>query len=103
MSMNTVFSYFYMNFLFREFNLSFGSRTKAGMTSAAESITESLRRTRQLMVQVSRSTLYFPFILINTSLCDGSMNFFFGGMQHLVFLFICVGGGKNCRHTHDFW
>ncbi|KAH6789947.1 Sec20 family protein [Perilla frutescens var. frutescens] len=27
-------------------------QTKAGMTSAAESITESLRRTRQLMVQV---------------------------------------------------
>ncbi|KAG5236423.1 sec20 family protein [Salix suchowensis] len=32
-------------------------QTKAGMTSAAESITESLRRTRQLMVQeVERST-----------------------------------------------
>ncbi|KAF3784032.1 transport protein [Nymphaea thermarum] len=32
------------------------NRTKAGMTSAAESITESLRRTRQLMVQeVERS------------------------------------------------
>ncbi|KAL2341490.1 hypothetical protein Fmac_009430 [Flemingia macrophylla] len=32
-------------------------RTKAGMTSAAESITESLRRTRQLMVQeVERNT-----------------------------------------------
>lgn len=30
-------------------------RTKAGMTSAAESITDSLRRTRQLMVQVSSS------------------------------------------------
>lgn len=28
-------------------------RTKTGMTSAAENITESLRRTRQLMVQVS--------------------------------------------------
>ncbi|MQL76810.1 hypothetical protein Taro_009194 [Colocasia esculenta] len=38
-------------------NLLFISRTKVGMTSAAESITESLRRTRQLMVQeVERST-----------------------------------------------
>ncbi|KAJ0974315.1 hypothetical protein J5N97_016280 [Dioscorea zingiberensis] len=31
-------------------------QTKAGMTSAAESITESLRRTRQLMVQVNFSS-----------------------------------------------
>ncbi|XVF66387.1 hypothetical protein PTKIN_Ptkin10aG0031800 [Pterospermum kingtungense] len=31
-------------------------QTKAGMTSAAESITESLRRTRQLMVQAKEST-----------------------------------------------
>ncbi|KAM0892134.1 hypothetical protein ACQ4PT_025914 [Festuca glaucescens] len=31
-------------------------QTKAGMTSAAESITESLRRSRQLMVQVSTLT-----------------------------------------------
>lgn len=37
--------------VFFSFNL-WSSRTKAGMTSAAESITESLRRTRQLMVQV---------------------------------------------------
>lgn len=37
--------------VFLSFNL-WSSRTKAGMTSAAESITESLRRTRQLMVQV---------------------------------------------------
>lgn len=35
-------------------------RTRAGMTSAAESITESLRRTRQLMVQVG----LFVFVLV---------------------------------------
>lgn len=37
------------------------SRTKAGMTSAAESITESLRRTRQLMVQVSVCIFLFSY------------------------------------------
>ncbi|WMV48111.1 hypothetical protein MTR67_041496 [Solanum verrucosum] len=36
-------------------------QTKAGMTSAAESITESLRRTRQLMVQVIALFLLFSF------------------------------------------
>lgn len=41
-------------------------RTKAGMTSAAESITDSLRRTRQLMVQVGSQLavhLLFPHYL----------------------------------------
>lgn len=37
------------------------ARTKAGMTSAAESITESLRHTRQLMVQVIAIFLLFSF------------------------------------------
>lgn len=39
-------------------------RTKAGMTSAAESITESLRRTRQLMVQVVKVLSFLFLILI---------------------------------------
>ena len=41
-------------------------RTKAGMTSAAESITESLRRTRQLMVQVTDDytfNIYFTYVI----------------------------------------
>ena len=37
-------------------------RTKTGMTSAAENITESLRRTRQLMVQVSSCLVFCVFL-----------------------------------------
>jgi hypothetical protein len=44
-------------------NLIMYCRTKAGMTSAAESITESLRRSRQLMVQVS--TLIMDSVEVN--------------------------------------
>lgn len=40
-------------------------RTKAGMTSAAENITESLRRTRQLMVQVNNSRYFFLFLILS--------------------------------------
>lgn len=40
-------------------------RTKTGMTSASESITESLRRTRQLMVQVMNSTYLLSYQFIS--------------------------------------
>lgn len=46
-------SYFQCGLVNVVYDLQLSVRTKAGMTSAAESITDSLRRTRQLMVQVS--------------------------------------------------
>ena len=49
-------------------------RTKAGMTSAAESITESLRRTRQLMVQVGTGVLKLGnFFSVMIYFIDSSM------------------------------
>jgi hypothetical protein len=40
------------------------------MTSAAESITESLRRSRQLMVQVSSPTRLIDMMYANNFLCE---------------------------------
>jgi hypothetical protein len=63
-------------------------RTKAGMTSAAESITESLRRTRQLMVQVSR---YYCCVFCFE--WDAQLIYFLN-------LYVLIGGGKKYWHTH---
>ncbi|CAN4120624.1 unnamed protein product [Withania somnifera] len=56
-------------------------QTKAGMTSAAESITESLRRTRQLMVQVIAIFLLFSFAWLSPS--------FYFLAQYLFMSFLC--------------
>ena len=66
------------------------------MTSAAESITESLRRTRQLMVQVCSyiSSLVYLFFVVLVS-WDVQL-------IYLLYLYVLIGGGKKCGHTHDF-
>lgn len=56
-------------------------RTKTGMASAAENITESLRRTRQLMVQVSS---YFVFCV-----CVFSFSFFHFLLNSCTFYGLC--------------
>lgn len=88
------------------------------MTSAAESITESLRRTRQLMVQVCLLVcvvLVLICALLSLSIC---LRVFLASsvyLSHLTIIqqstyfvpllcfFACIGGGKKCKHSHDFW
>ena len=75
------------------------------MTSAAESITESLRRTRQIMVQVDcydYTSIYFEFVLVTVLslcivLCHDVVMFIFN------LVFSCVGGGTECKYANGLW
>lgn len=88
------------------------------MTSAAESITESLRRTRQLMVQVcllvcvcacAHMCTFIPQYLLACLSCFFCLFISLTIIQRstyfvpLLCFFACIGGGKKCKHSHDFW